>query len=337
MPPSSADKVKVLIRNRQSYRTRHPDTIPQRVNKAAHGSARQHFQNIHITIPLQVALPRFCEYADLTHGQVRVTDQWNIKWIFADMIIIIWCLCPKVIVCIIIWIKCVLFPIYKLIKQRKDAVLKVVNGRAILFKQGLYYYLEMVKKNGGGPAPPLRLPRCFCAIAELFRLTPVERSFVKGNNLPARDDSSKTNNQQEMRDRAREMVEASTTIHPNLKAVILKWFDEWPLPPCQFSEEIRGKSYLITDPANCIGLMPALFGINDDTGAVPEGWDLTAHHLGIILKSFENKNPINEEWEDEAEEVEGRIKHALQHLTDHNVIGRLRLSDTTRRIKAELA
>ncbi|CEM04585.1 unnamed protein product [Vitrella brassicaformis CCMP3155] len=221
-------------------------------------TARQHFQSIHITIPLEVVLPRFCEYADLTH-QVRVTDQWNINWV-----------------------KCVLSLNYKLIKQRKDAVLKVVNGRAIPFEQGLYWYLQMVKKNGGGPAPPLRLPRCFCVIAELFRLTPVERSFVKGNNLPARDDSSKTNNQQELRDTAREMVEASTTTHPDLKAVI----------------------------------QPTAYGIKDDTGAVPEGYDLTAHHLGIILKTFENQNPIDEEWEDEAM----GLSHALQHLTDRNVI-----------------
>ncbi|CEM23952.1 unnamed protein product [Vitrella brassicaformis CCMP3155] len=54
-----------------------------------------------------------------------------------------------------------------------------------------------------------------------------------------------------------------------------------PAPPR--AEEVQAESYLITDPEECLGLLPALFGVSDDGGHVPPGWDLSADDLQAIM------------------------------------------------------
>ncbi|CEM04584.1 unnamed protein product, partial [Vitrella brassicaformis CCMP3155] len=117
------------------------------------------------------------------------------------------------------------------------------------------------------------------------------------------------------------------------------------------AEEVQAESYLITDPEECLGLLPALFGVSDDSGHVPPGWDLSADDLQAIMGKWEQNNPLPDddeadeggddgEWYDNDDEdaraVRRRIRNAMRHNRNTHTSGHVRLSDTTRRIQAAI-
>ncbi|CEM08124.1 unnamed protein product [Vitrella brassicaformis CCMP3155] len=345
--------VKVAIRRLKSRHKRSPSERPlrkadlQRIKFEGfdgymevfgyllHFSARHHETNEHYTILLDYVIPRVLRYLNLTNGQCRMNKHWNILWLFTDIIIIICKLCPKFKWCIIIWCQVVVVPICQLIRATGRQP-RIVDGRVNLYQQHGRWYIQM--ESGA----PFLIPERFGTAAEIHELDQDEEEALRGSDRGDRDDSEAAAAEEagwgERIDSVKAAIMRSHVNKATYRPFLLDLLDsDDELHPFQWSEEVQAESYLITDPDECLGLLPALFGISDDSGSVPAGWDLSADNLQTIMGEWEQENPLpdddedDDEWVDEDEEaraIERRIRHAMRHNRNTHTRGHLRLSDT---------
>ncbi|CEM38188.1 unnamed protein product [Vitrella brassicaformis CCMP3155] len=340
--------VEVAIRKLKTDARRHKNRKP-RLKPNAH-SAFDGFKSymevfgylLHfsVTILLQCVIPRTLRYLEMTNGQCRMNRFWNILWLYIDILIIIWQLCPKFRWCIIIWCRVVVVPICQLIRATGRQP-RIVDGRVNLYQQHGRWYIEM--ESGA----PFLIPERFGTAAEIHELDQDGEEALRGSDRGDRDDTDAAAAEEagwvEWVDSAKAAIMRSHVNKATYRPFLLNFLDSYDeLHPFQWSEEVQAESYLITDPDECLGLLPALFGISDDSGSVPAGWDLSAENLQAIMGEWEQENPLpdddedDDEWVDEHEEaraIERRIRHAMRHNRNTHTRGHLRLSDTTRRIQ----